>query len=322
MRPHIPSLSALQAFEAAARLLSFTRAADELNITQSAISRHISGLEARLGVKLFRRERRRINLSDAGAAYLPEVRASLDRIEASTQQILTHRRGAGALNLATLPTFGAKWLAPRLAEFQALHPNIVMNFAVRTEPFDFAGSDLDAAIHFGLLVWPNVVAERLIGEELVPVCSRRLKASLDAAGGPQELTRFPLLELTPLADAWDQWLRAAGAARQGSGKGFRFEHFTMAIQATISHAGILLVPHFLVADDIREGRLAVAYPMATSTEMAYYLIYPQAKANLPAFGAFRAWILERAAATEEECREFFSTANSGGGRRNAQQPAA
>ena len=305
MRPHIPSLSALQAFEAAARLLSFTRAADELNITQSAISRHICSLEARLGVNLFRRERRRISLSDAGAAYLPEVRACLDRIEASTQQILAYRRGAGVLNLATLPTFGAKWLAPRLAEFQALHPNILMNFAVRTEPFDFSGSDLDAAIHFGLLVWPNVVAERLIGEELVPVCSLELKESLRAGGGPQGLTRFPLLELTALPDAWDQWLRTAGARRQEGRKGARFEHFTMAIQATISHAGILLVPHFLVADDIREGRLAVAYPLSTPTEMAYYFIYPHSKANLPALRVFRDWILERAGDTEAECREFF-----------------
>lgn len=305
MRPHIPSLSALQAFEAAARLLSFTRAADELNITQSAISRHISGLEARLGVKLFRRERRRIGLSDAGAAYLPEVRACLDRIEASTQQILTYRRGAGVLNLATLPTFGAKWLAPRLAEFQALHPNILMNFVVRTEPFDFSGSDLDAAIHFGLLVWPNVVAERLIGEQLVPVCSPELKAALRAAGSPQELTRFPLLELTALPDAWNEWLHVAGARRQGGSKGPRFEHFTMAIQAAISHAGILLVPHFLVADDIREGRLAAAHPLSISTDMAYYFIYPHSKVNLPALRAFRDWILERAAATEEECRDFF-----------------
>src|SRR5579885_950398 len=119
MRQHVPSLSALQAFEAAARHLSFTLAAEELNLTQSAISRHIRGLEDRLGVKLFRRAKQRVALSEAGEAYLPEVRVCLDRIEASTKQVLTYRRGAGVLNLATLPTFGTKWLAPRLPGFIA-----------------------------------------------------------------------------------------------------------------------------------------------------------------------------------------------------------
>ena len=305
MRRHIPSLSALQAFEAAARLLTFTGAARELNVTQSAISRHIRALETSLGVRLFRRARQRISLSDAGAAYLPEVRACLDRIEASTQQLLSYRRDAGVLNLATLPTFGAKWLAPRLAAFQAQHPNISMNFLVRTEPFDFSGSDLDAAIHFGSLVWPNVVAERLIQEELVPVCSPKLKAALRTGGGAQELARFPLIELTAIPDAWNRWLQAAGARRQAASQGPRFEHFTMAIQASISDSGVLLVPHFLVADDIREGRLAIAFPLFMRTEMAYYFIYPHSKASLPALRSFRDWIHECAATTEAECHELF-----------------
>jgi len=301
MRRDIPSLRALQAFEAAARHLSFTRAADELHLTQSAISRHIRGLEARLGIRLFRRVRQRIALSEAGAAYLPEVRTCLDRIEASTKQILTYRRGAGVLNLATLPTFGTKWLAPRLESFLEMHPGMLLNFIVQTEPFDFAGSDIDAAIHFGSLVWPNVVAERLIGEALIPVCSPRLRGELGPAAQPRDLMRFPLLQLTPLPDAWDRWLRSAGVNRSARQQGPRFEHFSMAIQAAISHLGVLLVPDFLVADDIREGRLVVAHPVAIKSDMAYYFIYPQSKSTLPSLRAFRDWLLETAAATEAEC---------------------
>ncbi|MFI4987087.1 MAG: transcriptional regulator GcvA [Alphaproteobacteria bacterium] len=307
MRQHIPSLSALQAFEAAARHLSFTLAASELNVSQSAISRHVRALEDRLGVKLFRRAKQRVTLSEAGEAYLPEVRACLDRIEASTKQVLTYRRGAGVLNLSTLPTFGTKWLAPRLGSFTQKHPGILLNFVSRTEPFDFSGSDIDAAIHFGSLVWPNVIAERLIGEELIPVCSPALRRALRSPGDPQELARFPLIRLSPLADAWNQWLQAAGAGRQSGQQGPRFEHFAMAIQATIADLGILLVPHFLVADDVREGRLVVPYPLAIKTNMAYYLIYPHSKANLPSIRAFRDWILDTAAKSETECRDLLSS---------------
>jgi LysR family glycine cleavage system transcriptional activator len=305
MRQHVPSLSALQAFEAAARHLSFTLAAEELNLTQSAISRHIRGLEDRLGVKLFRRAKQRVALSEAGEAYLPEVRVCLDRIEASTKQVLTYRRGAGVLNLATLPTFGTKWLAPRLPGFIARHPGIFLNFIVQTQPFDFSGSDIDAAIHFGSLVWPNVIAERLIGEELIPVCSPRLLAGLNAPATPEALARFPLLRLTAIPDAWAQWLHELGVKRQSSHRDSRFEHFAMAIQAVIADLGILLIPHFLVADDIKAGRLAIAYPHSIKTEMAYYFIYPQSKSSLPSIRAFRDWILATAASSEAECKELL-----------------
>jgi LysR family glycine cleavage system transcriptional activator len=305
MRPHIPSLSVLQAFEAAARHLSFTRAAEELNVTQSAISRHIRGLEARLGLRLFRRTKQRIALSEAGEAYLPEVRSCLDRIEASTKQLVTYRRGAGVLNLATLPTFGTKWLAPRLASFYQRRPGILLNFIIQTEPFDFSGSDIDAAIHFGSLVWPNVVAERLIGEELIPVCSPKLRSEIGSARAPGKLMKFPLLQLTPLPNAWSEWLLAAGVSSPLSHQGPRFEHFSMAIQAAISNFGILLVPHFLVADDIREGRLVIPYPVAIKTNMAYYFIYPHFKSNLPSLRSFRDWILETAAISETECSSLL-----------------
>lgn len=302
MRRFVPSLSALQAFEAAARLLSFTQAAHELNVTQSAISRHILALEEQLGFALFHRAKQRVGLTAAGQSYLPEVRTCLDRLEVSTTQILTYRRGGGVLNLAILPTFGAKWLMPRLPEFCRSNPGIVMNFYTRTEPFEFSGSDIDAAIYFGTPAWPNIEAEHLIGETLIPVCSPSL------AGGsstPTALSRQRLLHLLPLSQAWSQWFAAVGQGQVEINHSLGFEHFSMCIEAAVSGLGIALMPHFLVAEDIRSGRLCVPHPRAIRTEVAYFLIYPRSKARLLTVRSFRDWVMAAAAATERECQHLL-----------------
>src|SRR5437867_1439975 len=148
MRPNIPSLAALQAFDGAARFLSFTRAARELNITQSAVSRHIRALEEGLGVKLFRRLKQRVSLTPAGAEYHSEISACLDRIQLSTARLRSRRRRETVLNLAALPTFAAKWLVPRLPQFERLHPQIRINCSISTEAADFIGTEIDAAIFF------------------------------------------------------------------------------------------------------------------------------------------------------------------------------
>ncbi|MEJ0019826.1 MAG: transcriptional regulator GcvA [Acetobacteraceae bacterium] len=299
MRQHIPPLGTLQAFEAAARHLSFTRAAAELHVTQSAVSRHIRGLEVRLGVTLFRRTKQHVELTEAGQAYLPEVRASLDRIEASTLQLQTYRRGAGVLNISVLPTFGTRWLMPRLAEFFQAHRGIVINFYSEIRPFEFANSEIDAAIHFGPAAWTDVIAHRLLGEQLVPVCAPALLDAGRATIGPDALARFPLLQLMPLPDVWSEWLQAAGIRRQVTVHGPRFEHFSMAIEAAIAGHGVLLVPDFLVADDIRSGRLVVPHGTSLTTNMAYHLIYPRSKRTLPWLRIFRDWLLGIAAASED-----------------------
>jgi LysR family glycine cleavage system transcriptional activator len=303
MRRFVPSLGALQAFEAAARLLSFTRAAQELNVTQSAISRHILALEEQLGFPLFHRAKQRVTLTAAGQSYLPEVRACLDRLEASTTQILTYRRGGGVLNLAILPTFGAKWLMPRLPDFSKSNPGIVMNFYTRTEPFEFSGSDIDAAIYFGAPAWPNIHAEHLIGETLIPVCSPELATTGTA---PAALARLPHLQLLPLSHAWPQWFAAAGLSQVEINRGLGFEHFSMCIEAAVSGLGVALMPHFLVAEDIRSGRLCVPHPRAIRTELAYFLIYPQSKGGLPTVRAFRDWSIAAAAETERECQHLLN----------------
>jgi LysR family transcriptional regulator, glycine cleavage system transcriptional activator len=306
MRRFVPSLSALQAFEAAARHLSFTRAAAELNITQSAISRHVLALEEQLGFPLFQRAKQRVSLTEAGQSYLPEVRTCLDRLEASTTQILTYRRGGGVLNIAILPTFGTKWLMPRLPDFCNQNPGIVINFFTRTEPFDFSGSDIDAAIYFGAPAWPNIHAEHLIGETLVPVCSPKLARP---GSRPATLARHRLLRLLPLPRAWPQWFEAAGIGDVEVGHSLGFEHFSMCIEAAISGLGVALMPDFLVVEDIRAGRLCVPHPRTIRTELAYFLIYPNSKHALPTVRSFRDWAIAAASATEGECRRLLGLAS-------------
>ena len=306
MRRYVPSLSALQAFEAAARLLSFTRAAVELNVTQSAISRHVLALEEQLGFPLFQRTKQRVSLTEAGQSYLPEIRSCLDRLETSTTQILTYRRGGGVLNLAILPTFGTKWLMPRLPHFCSQNPGIVINFFTRTDPFEFSGSDIDAAIYFGAPAWPNIHAEHLIGETLIPVCSPKLAKPGTSA---TLLARHRLLRLLPLPQAWPQWFAAAGAGDVEITHGLGFEHFSMCMEAAISGLGIALMPDFLVIEDIRAGRLCVPNARAIRTELAYFLIYPNAKHELPTVRSFRDWAIAAAAATEGECRRLLGLAD-------------
>ncbi len=304
MRRDVPSLSLLQAFEAAARHQSFTRAAEELRVSQSAISRHVRTLEDQLGVALVSRTTRRFDLTTAGEAYFPEVRGCLDRIESSTRQVLAHRKGVGTLNLATMPTFGAKWLVPRMPGFIEKYPGIRINFFIRTEPFEFSGTEFDAGISFGTPTWPNVVAERLMGEELVTVSSPALARRL-ARSGPEgiveRIASCRLLHLSPLMEAWPRWFESSGTRPSLNGVALQFENFAMCIEAAASGLGIALVPHFLVLEDLRSGRLSIPHAHTIRTNIAYFVVYPAFKRNLPAVKGFAEWVLAAAASTEAEC---------------------
>jgi LysR family transcriptional regulator, glycine cleavage system transcriptional activator len=283
----------LRAFEAAARHLSFSRAAEELCLTQGAVSRQIRSLEEMLKLKLFVRVRSHVTLTEAGAAYLPEVRASLTRLEAATLELLAHRGTGGVLNLAILPTFGTKWLIPRMASFWKAHPNITVNFATRAVAFDFAKERLDAAIHFGDVSWPGAVALRLMGEEVVLACSPALLQGPGLAR-VQDLERYTLLQHTTRPNAWLEWLTAADNSTINGLKGPRFEHFSMVIQAAIAGIGVAVLPRFLVEDEVAAGRLVVPLDIAVRSEHAYYLVYPEEKSELPALRAFRDWLLAEA----------------------------
>ncbi|MBS0419924.1 MAG: transcriptional regulator GcvA [Proteobacteria bacterium] len=283
-------MTSLLVFEAAARRLSFSDAAAEMNLTQGAVSRQIRALEETLGLQLFHRVRNRLTLSEAGSAYLPEVRACLSRLEAATLELLAHQGTGGVLNLAILPTFGTKWLIPRMASFARAHPNIVVNFTTRAVAFDFAKERLDAAIHFGDVTWPGVKSHRLMGEEVVPVCSAAaLRAH--ALTSLEDFEHHTLLQHTTRPNAWVEWFAAVGQPQINGLKGPRFEHFSMVIQAAIAGIGVAVLPRFLVEDEIAAGRLIIPFDRPVCSNHAYYLVYPEEKADLPGVRAFRDWLL-------------------------------
>lgn len=286
----VPSLSALAAFEAAARHGSFTRAAEELNLTQGAVSRQVAHLEGALGVSLFERVKKRVSLTAAGAAYAAEVREGLSRLAAATVSTMAFRGAAGVLNLAILPTFGTRWLIPRLPRFIEAHPGITINFATKLVPFDFTREPLDAAIHFGDPVWPGARLHRLMGEEIVPVASPALVTRFGLATAA-DMLKAPLLQQSTRPRAWANWLEQQGLPPQRALMGPRFEQFAMVSQAAVAGLGLAIVPRFLVEEELRSGALVIPVDRSLVGQEGYYLVYPEEKAGLPAVAAFRDWLL-------------------------------
>jgi len=289
MRRFIPSTSCLLAFETAARHLSFTRAAHELHVTQGAISRQTAMLERYLGSRLFERINRRLVLTEVGREYALQDRRYLQQIEMATFQAMTHNSTAGVLKLAILPTFGVKWLIPRLPKFAAAHPDVLLNLSTEIVPFDFSQRQVDAAIHFGAPDWPGAAMVRLMGEEVVPVCSRALYAQI---GGVADLTRMILLQHTTRPQAWRDWFEHVGVDCPNALSGPRFEQLSMVIQAAVAGLGVALMPKFLVETEISQQQLLVPFPFAVKSPQSYYLAYPEKNAGKPAVIKFRDWILE------------------------------
>lgn len=289
-RPHLPSLGALSAFEAAARHGSFTRAAEELALTQGAVSRQVAALEAQIGVRLFERVRQRVALTPAGAAYAVEVRAALRALTAATLNLMAFRGAGGVLNLAILPTFGTRWLIPRLPRFIEACPSITINFATRVRPFDFAREGHDAAIHFGGPTWAGATLHRLMGEEIVPVASPALLAR-HRLELPADVLGVPLLQQATRPRAWEQWLGEAGLDAARATPGPRFEQFAMVAQAAAAGLGLAILPRFLVEEELRSGVLVTPFDRPSRSEEAYWLVYPEEKAALPTVAAFRDWLL-------------------------------
>ncbi len=289
-RLSVPSLSALAAFEAAARHGSFTRAAEELNLTQGAVSRQVALLEATLGVGLFERIRQRVTLTAAGSAYAAEVRDGLSRLAAATVSAMAFRGAAGLLHLAILPTFGTRWLIPRLPRFIEANPGITINFATRLVPFDFVREEIDAAIHFGDPVWAGATLHRLMGEEVVPVAAPSLVARIGLKA-PADMLRASLLQQSTRPRAWANWLEQQGLSPERALMGPRFEQFAMVSQAAVAGLGVAIVPRFLVEEELRSGALVVPVDRPVTGSEGYYLVYPEAKAAMPAVIAFRDWLL-------------------------------
>lgn len=289
----LPSLTALECFDAAARHVSFTRAARELNITQSAVSRQVQRLEAYVGRPLFHRYKQRLVLTEAGKSFANSVRELINKAEAATLQVMAYGSGGGTLTVALLPTFGSRWLVPRLADFTARYPDIQLNLVTQVRPFDFEGSDVDVAIHFGRDSWPGAICHRLMGETIIPVTAPQLLAARAGLSRPEDVGRYTLLQHVTRPNAWPEWLKEAGVQGVDGRLGPRFEQIQMVIQAATAGLGLALLPRFLIREELSGDRLVVAIDRPITSERAYYLVHPESKADLSSVIAFKDWLLEK-----------------------------
>lgn len=291
----LPSIGDLTAFEAAARHASFTRAAGELNLTQSAISRAVRMLEDRIGVTLFERVRQRVILTAAGSAYLTDVRRILADLREATQAAMTHAASATTLNVAVLPTFATRWLVPRLPGFMAAHADVTVNFSARLEPFDFADEPFDAAIHYGAPSWAAAQCHHLMDEVTVVVASPEYRAARRLAA-PEDLQHATLLHQTTRPRGWADWCALTGVVLEGVNRGPRYEQFAMIAQAAAAGLGAALLPQVLIEEELAAGRLELLFDKGLRAPNAYYWVVPEHKAASPALRAFTQWITAEARA--------------------------
>lgn len=290
-RTALPTLIAMQSFEAAARHLSFTRASEELNLTQSAVSKQVAQLEVILERSLFRRVRKRLQITPEGAFYLREVRKILVRTEMSTRYMRSYRDEVEVLNVATPPTFGDRWLIQNLNGFRFRHPRINLNICNRVEPFDLTTEQIDVAFFFGHGVWPNAKCIKLIDEAVVPVCSPNV-LSEGQITEPLELTQFVLLQTATRPEAWHDWFKAQNCYTSHSYHGPCFETFSMALRAARTGCGVALVPSFLAREELNSGQLIIPWPFSQNSTDAHYIAYAEHKGEIPKIKALVTWVLE------------------------------
>ena len=288
MKRILPSTSMLMAFDAAARTGSFTAAARELNMTQSAVSKQIIALEDQLGTRLFERRHPAVVLTPAGGSYAKDVRTALDIILSASLRTQANPDG-GRLDLAVLPTFGTRWLMPRLPGFLKEHAGITINVLTRMSPFDFRTAGLHAAIHFGAPDWPGAECTYLMGEEVLPVCSPDFLGRHHIAVA-SDLGAVELLHIASRPDAWATWFRQQGVEMR-EGRSMVFEQFLTAAQAAAVGLGAALLPRFLIERELERGELVVALDRPSRSESAYYLVVPLDRTTHPPTVAFRAWLL-------------------------------
>jgi LysR family glycine cleavage system transcriptional activator len=303
----LPSLNGLRAFEAAARHESFTKAADELFVTQGAVSHQVKALEAELGVKFFNREPKRLVITEAGRGYLDVVRDALGRIAAGTDQLL-QRQNAGVLTVSTSPNFATKWLVHRLGRFAVAHPEIDLRVSANLQHVDFAREDIDIAVRHGDGTDLGLHITQLYTEELLPVCSPALLEGPHPLRVPGDLAHHTLLHMDHRQD-WSKWLVAAGVEREVAeavlSHGPVFDQASMGIDAAVNGQGVALARTGLAAHDLIAGRLIRPFDLALAVPYAYWIVCPKATADLPKIVTFRNWLLAEAA---EDLRQLAELA--------------
>ncbi|AYB63425.1 LysR family transcriptional regulator [Ralstonia solanacearum] len=295
MRKDIPNPGALQALEAAARLASCPRAADELALTQSAVGRQVAALERRLGVQLSTRVRRRLALTDVGREYAARIRRHLEQIQRDTLELSAGRQMGYILEIAVVPTFATHWLIPRLTEFARLRPDITVNLASRTLAFSFQECAYDAAIYFGDQFWPDTKGSFLFAEgPMVPVCSPACLEQHDLSS-EAGFAKCRHLHLSSRAHAWRDWYTAQGwNYTVGASRGPRHELHTMVVAAAVAGLGIGLVPRFLIEMELETGQLVIPVERSLEVAQGYYFAHPESVKASDALSTFEQWILSLA----------------------------
>jgi LysR family transcriptional regulator, glycine cleavage system transcriptional activator len=303
MPKDLPPLTALRAFEAAGRHLSITRAADELCVTAAAVSHQVKTLEDYLEVRLFRRTGNSLFLTDAGQALLPGLRAGFAELERAMSALREHDLH-GAFVLSVAPVFATGWLIPRLDGFHAAHPDIDVRISATLELADFERDGIDAAIRVGRGRYPGLVAHRLFGESVVPMCSPALLKGEPPLATPEDLRHHVLLhfdwpareQVTP---DWATWLRSAEVKGVDATRGPRFTQTDYAMQAAVEGAGVVLGWRSLAQADLDSGRLTIPFDLPLQMDVAFYFVYPEASAERPKLARFREWLLSQIIASRE-----------------------
>ncbi len=297
MATRLPPLNALRAFDASARHRSFTRAAEDLSVTPAAISHQIKGLEEYLGAKLFRRAKGTLMLTEAGQRIMPGVRKGFSAFEEAMENFGLYDQ-TGQINVAVTPSFGAKWLIPRLEHFNAAHPEIDIRISTTMEIIDYEQEGVDIGIRFGRGEYPGLVVEPLLSSEVTPVCSPELlQGDHPKLEKPSDLRHFTLLhDESPLLDEahpnWAMWLLAAGVTDVDASHGMRFDSASSAISAAIEGVGVALGRTALIGRDIAAGRLVRLFKLSLPIRFGYYVVYPERSRNRPKVMTFRDWLFE------------------------------
>ncbi len=283
-----PSIASLRALEALERLGSASAAAEELALTQSAVSRQLQAVERQMGVALIRRDGKRLGLTPAARRYAAELRPVLNRIAQASLQLQVGPLG-GTLSLAILPAFGMRWLVPRLPQFARLHPDVTVNMTTRLRPFAFDMEPFDAAIHFGQPDWPDTDSLLLRHEQVLPVCAPSLVPQR-APVRPNDIRKLPLLHIQTRPLAWQGWFAERGLVVNSPLPGTMYDQFATITQAALHGLGVALMPDYLVERDLAQGRLVALHGRAAEMQGAYYLVWPRSKSQDPALLAFRDWL--------------------------------
>lgn len=290
MRRRIPPLKSLRAFEAAGRHLSFTRAADELFVTQAAISHQIKALEEFLGLPLFIRQNRKLLLTDEGQNYWPKIRDIFENLTSATEQI-KYQLAGGPLTVSVVPTFATSWLIPRLSKFNKTYPEIEVRLKASDDTVDFLREDVDVAIYYETGNYPGLHSVTLLNERLTPLCAPALLEGNIPLGKPEDLKQQNLLHDFNTGD-WQRWLRAAGIKGIDLSHGSVFSHTSMVLQAAIFGQGIAMGHLVLSQADILSGRLVQPFELTMESDLSYDVVCPIESAQRPKIKAFIDWLLE------------------------------